>query len=235
MNFTFEKNRKKIDSPQKWQELGHPMSKNHWKDGRSAMELAKFAIENTTEFKVLIKDVLRECGLPEQNFTCEPEAKTSLGKGMKQGGPRHHDLLMKGSLGCVISIEAKVTEPFDEPLEKKMVEQSKKKNGNQKDTRAYSLLEYFVEPKYYEKAMGIGYQLFAATRGTICSASTTAIMLVIVFTDGESNDPKYKNNDKDFNSFVKIIGADKNGKIVKKEGKNEIECWIKIKKVHIKK
>lgn len=233
MRITFKKKGQPIETFEQWEEFGRPRLSNQWKSGRSAMEMAKYAIKRTKVFEGLIKSVLKECGIPEQNFTCEPEASASMGKGMKRGGCRNHDLLMVGKDGCVIGIEAKVTEPFDKPLEIKMTEQSINKNGNKKATRAYSLLEYFVKPKYHNKAKRIGYQLFAATRGTICSASKTAIMLVIVFVDDESKGAAYEKNDKNFDSFVKVIGADKNGKIVKKEGGKEIECWIKIKKVNI--
>lgn len=242
MNFTFKKNGATIDTLQKWQELGHPKSDKHWKPGRSAMEMAKYAIEHTCDFENLIRSVLKECGILEQDFECEPEATISLGPGMKQGGSRSHDLLMVGKdKDCVICIEAKVSEPFDATLENKMKQQASKKGGNTKETRAYQLLNYLVPSENQEKAKGIGYQLFTATRGTIWSAlensSKKTVMLVVVFTGEVQKEPTYekncRKNDEDFDAFLKVVNADENGKIVKEIEKKEIECWIKKVKIHI--
>jgi len=242
MSITFEKKGKRIETFEQWEELGHPKSDKHWKPGRSAMEMARYAIEHTTEFESLIKDVLKQCGISEQDFICEPEANVSLGQGMKQGGPRNHDLLMLGSKDCVIGIEAKVSESFDESLEKAINKQSQKRKGNQEDTRAYQLLKFFVtSDSEEEKAKSIGYQLFSATRGAMQSALsqlyTKAIMLVVVFTGDVQKESNYdahcNKNDEDFDAFIHVIRADKNGKIVRKVDKKEIECWIKKVKVNI--
>lgn len=240
MNITFEKNEEKINSLKRWQELGHPTSERHWKSGRSSKELARYAIERPKDFEALIKKVLKECALPEQDFICEPEASASLGKGMKQGGCRKHDLLMRGSKGCMIGIEAKVSESFGQQMKDALRKQSQKKSGNEEDTRAYQLLDFFVaSSRQIEKARSVGYQLFAATRGTIQSALSNSfsrsIVLVLVFTGKVHKEPSYEKhcqkNDEDFDAFVKAINADKNGKIVRKIDENEVECWVKKVKV----
>lgn len=241
MTITFKKGGKKIETLEQWAELGHPKSAKQWKSGRSAKEMARFAIEHTKEFESIIRGVLKECSIVEQDFICEPEAIASLGKGMKRGGCRNHDLLLIGK-DCVIGVEAKVSEHFGETLEKELKEQSKKKDGSKVDTRAYQLLQHFVaSDNQYEKAKNIGYQLFTATRGTICSAHKKpckrAVMLVIVFTGEVLKEPTYeencRKNDDDYNAFLEVVGADVNGKIIKKIEKKEIECWIKKVKINI--
>ena len=46
---------------------------------------------------------------------------------MKSGGQRNHDLLMVGTKNCIIGIEAKVSEKFDNPFSIELRKQAKKK------------------------------------------------------------------------------------------------------------
>ena len=65
--------------------------------------------------------MLRDCEIENQNFECYAEAPKGLGDGFGRGN-RHHDLLMTGK-NCVIGIEAKVSESFDQDsIEKKLNE-----------------------------------------------------------------------------------------------------------------
>lgn len=221
MKITFKKNDITIDN-KNWELLWQPKEKKQWKDGRSSKELAKFA--SSDSFQLLISHVLKECNIEEQDFVCEPEAKNSLGKGFNRGC-RNHDLLMVGD-NCVIGVEAKVDESFDEKW-KDAFESQKKKYTTEKDTRAYKLREYLANG---ENVDDIGYQLFTATRGTIWSATKEkkrkCIFLVIVFDGKIDASPKHldkvkKNND-DFLKFCRIVVGD--GKSICLD---DVECWIK--------
>ncbi|MBQ1654304.1 MAG: hypothetical protein II060_10995, partial [Bacteroidales bacterium] len=160
------------------------------------------------------------------------------GKGMKRGGARNHDLLMRGTNNCVIGIEAKVSETFDANFG-----DVQKKQGNNNGTRASELKKFLTPNKDVDD---IGYQLLTATRGTMISAMKAkrenAILLIIVFVgdiklnNGETQE-KYeetiKKNDKDFEKFLCATGADEKGMIQRKiEGKT-INCWIKKIKIRI--
>ena len=243
MNIRYEKKGMAIDSLKAWKELGNPKKDNQWKEGRSARLMAELAIERKPEFAKLVSDLLAECGIAEQDFVCEPEAATGLGKGMGRGGSRKHDLLMRGN-DCVIGIEAKVSEIFDEEIgkrlksnegNKKSNEGNKKSKESNKSTRAQSLIECLIPEKNQDKVMGIGYQLFTATRGTMCAASKhgmeKCIMLVITFKGNVEKKPNYDancaKNAKDFDDFLKATGADGNGLIVKDISGKDISCWIK--------
>ena len=222
MEITFKKNGITIDDGN-WESSWQPKEKKQWKDGRSSKELAKFASSDT--FKSLVSHILKECNIPEQNFVCEPESKNSLGKGFNRGC-RNHDLLMVGDRDCVIGVEAKVDEPFDEKW-KDAFDSQKKNYTNEENTRAYKLRKYLAKGKNVDD---IGYQLFTATRGTIWSAmkekKRKCIFLVIVFDGKISHSPnhldKVKKNNDDFQSFCRIVGDD--GKF---KDPNDVECWIK--------
>ncbi len=177
---------------------------------------------------------MTSCGITEQDFTCTPEYKSSLGKGFGRGGCRNHDLLMEGDEDCIIGVEAKVSESFDKDWINAL---NKQKKNNEEDTRAYRLRKRLVKFDS-EDVDKIGYQLFTATRATINYAiekkKNKCIILVIVFEGEIDKEKSYKENveknNKDFSEFCKAIGA--------QDGKTNIdgiECWIKKVTVNISK
>ena len=229
MNIRYEKEGMAIDSLEAWKELGNPKKDNQWKEGRSARLMAELAIERKPEFAKRVSDLLAECGIAEQDFVCEPEAKTNLGKEMYLGGPRNHDLLMRGN-DCVIGIEAKVSEPFDEEIGKRL----EIEEGN-RSKRAERLIEFLMPGKAQDDVKKIGYQLFTATRGTMCAALEhgveKSIMLVITFNGNVGKEDDYDThcakNGKDFADFLTATGADCNGRIARNICGKDISCWIK--------
>ena len=234
MRLTFIKENAEITNDN-WEKSWSPKEKKQWKDGRSSKELAKFA--SSEYFPSLISQVLKSCGIAEQNFECTPEAKSSLGRGFLKGGCRNHDLLMEGDKDCIIGIEAKVSESFDKDMEKILDKQKKKYNDNETKTRAYKLRRYLVKEDNQDVDK-IGYQLFTATRATINTAidnkKKKCIVLVIVFEGeidkGNQYEEMVAKNNKDFVEFCKAVGV-QDGKI-KIDG---IECWIKKVSVNISK
>ena len=229
MNIRYEKEGMAIDSLKAWEELGKPRYPGHWKEGRSAWLMAELAIERKPEFAKRVSDLLAECGIAEQDFVCEPEAKTCLGEEMYPGEPRNHDLLMLGN-DCIIGIEAKVSESFGDKIDKPL----KCKKGNRSE-RAKCLIKFLMPNKTQDEVKGIGYQLFTAARGTMCAAlkhgMDKCIMLVITFKGNVEKEKNYDancaKNAKDFDDFLKATGADGNGQIVRDISGKAISCWIK--------
>ena len=214
-----------------WKKLGGPKDVNkQWEKGRSAYELANFVINNQKVFVQKIQSVLEQCGLQSQDFECEPEAISGLGKGMKRGGPRVHDLLMIGE-NCVIGIEAKVSEPFGENISSI----NKKQKEKSKETRAEALWNFLAGKNTTIDKSPIGYQLFTATYGTMCSGidvrKNNCIMLVLVFKGDVKKEINYnsncKYNENDYNNFIETINADSKSKIVRPIENTKINCWIK--------
>lgn len=229
MNIRYEKEGMAIDSLKAWKELGNPKKDDQWKEGRSARLMAELAIERKPEFAKRVSDLLAECGIAEQDFVCEPEAATGLGKRMGRRGARKHDLLMRGN-DCVIGIEAKVSEPFGKEIGK----QQKSTKGNI-SKRAELLRASLTPAKTKDEVSAIGYQLFTATRGTMCAAlkhgMDKCIMLVITFKGNVEKEKNYDancaKNAKDFDDFLKATGADGNGRITRNISGKDISCWIK--------
>ena len=229
MNIRYEKEGMAIDSLEAWKKLGKTKKDDQWKEGRSARLMAELAIERKPEFAKRVSDLLAECGIAEQDFVCEPEAAAGLGEEMYPRGPRNHDLLMRGN-DCVIGIEAKVSELFDEEIGKRL----ECKEGN-RSKRAEKLIEFLMPGKAQEDVKKIGYQLFTATRGTMCAALEhgveKSIMLVITFKGNVEKEDDYDTlcakNAKDFDDFLKATGADGNGRIAREIGNKAVSCWIK--------
>lgn len=226
-----------IKSLDQWFHVAPPEGgTTQWKVGRSALEMARFAMSN--EFPAVIEKVLKECNLKDSGFDCEPEALTSFEPGMGTGGPRHHDLLMIGK-NTLIGVEAKVSEPFDKTIKDKR--NRKDVTANMK-LRLNSCLNYLYKT-IPENADDLYYQLFSATIGTIIAAKNlkdkdikNVISLFVVFTGNVDKEKGYddhvRENEKAFKEFCNSFGLDENGgELPKIPGAPDIRCWIK--KIHV--
>ena len=204
-----------------------------WKVGRSAMEMARFALSN--EFPKVIAKLLEECGLKESAFSCEPEALTNFENNMGKSGPRHHDLLMVGK-DTIIGIEAKVSESFD-----KTINEKRKGATENMNIRLNSCIEFLYEnePEAVEE---LYYQLLSATIGSVIEAQRqmkkNVISLFIVFTgniDAEKDYEKHiKDNDDAFRVFCSTFKlSEKGGKIPSIPKAPDINCWINKIEINI--
>lgn len=229
----------KIEDLSDWFRAAPPKGEEkQWKDGRSAKEMARFA--TSKEFPCLIKNVLNECKLNDQDFECEPEALTTFPpETMGTRGPRNHDLLMIGD-DCVIGIEAKVSESFDEQIDKKRY-----KAGANMKKRLDGAIQYVYGNNSPKEVEDMHYQLFSATIGTVEEAKEhgkkNAITLVIVFKGDacEATDPNYGNNVKANNeAFEKFYDSVKKKEApdgpIKVASADDIKCWLKKVEVTVK-
>ena len=110
-----KKKGKIIKSIDDWYNAAPPKNPSlHWKDGRSAKELAKYMTSTNGYMPKEIEDILAKLGCnPNITFYGEPEAVTSL---EGRGGGRHHDLLLVQENEVVVGVEAKSDEDFGEQM-----------------------------------------------------------------------------------------------------------------------
>ncbi len=232
MKITFKKGDKTINSFGAWETNGAPKLSKQWKKGCSAYAMAFYAMKHYDEFVKTIQSVLESCGLQQQDFVCEPETSIGLGKGMKRGGPRVHDLLMVGK-DCVICIEAKVSEPFGGNISSVNKKQKEKSTA----TRAEALWDFCIRNNTSIDESPIGYQLFTATRGTMCSAikanKVNCIMLVLSFIAGAKEKKVKEKNEDDYKSFLCAINAAPNDMIIRTIENVEIKSWLRMEHVNI--
>lgn len=212
-----------IKSVDDWFYCAPPKGKEkQWKDNYSAKELAHFA--TSPEFKSFIKNLLSECKIKCNEFTCIPEAETKLPGDYR--GPRNHDLLMIGK-NVVIGIEAKVNEPYGKSLEQEVANCSKGKKE-----RINWMKKVLFGNKCNDK---IKYQLMTGVCGTLLEAARNnvqkCIFLVLSFNiDGiETN----QQNEEAFDLFIEQLEmkgtSDKSFSIDKKD----INCHIIKKNIAI--
>jgi hypothetical protein len=108
--------RRSIYSVDEWRDHAGPASAEHWKDGRSAKELAKAWIkgDGIAALVRLLDTESQTAGLVIEQAVAEAQvAFDSCGK-------RNHDLLIKGRVArgpIVIGLEAKADETFGETVE----------------------------------------------------------------------------------------------------------------------
>lgn len=193
-----------IDSLEKWEKFGGPMKDEHWKDGRSAKELARYILNGEGEFPGEVENILSQIGCSQEKvFIGEPEKNTSL---EGSGGGRHHDLFFVQDNEIVIGIEGKSDETFGDLLLKEL---SKKDITLNKLNRVITLYKdiYGDEPL---NILNMRYQLLTGVSGVLAEAQRRnipkALFLVITLKEkGSFEQKKVDSNKKDFDNFIESI------------------------------
>lgn len=228
MNLTIKsEDGKSINTIDDWLKYSPPAQKDaHWKDYRSAKELAKFTLSGNLRKKIdeIVASLLID--IPTE-YVCIPESKTELPWGDK--GKRNHDLEMIGNNDLIICIEAKADEPFDKSiLNKRRLAEKNKDGGANMNLRLEGIINYLYptgKPNNCEQLM---YQLLSATAGTIKEAvkhnKNKAIALFLVFRSKKTNDALINENNICFSEFCNSLGLSDEGGMIRRDG---INCWIK--------
>jgi hypothetical protein len=175
-----------IHSVPEWEKLAGPASKTHWRDGRSAKELAKSWIsgEGPSSLQRLTDTREETAGLEIETVVAEAQVAFDN----YPGGKRNHDLLVTGqcaSGSIVIGIEAKADETFGQTIAEYRRDADALKASGQ-STNAPERLKALLEEVgdiSLERVPTFGdlrYQLFAGVAGTISAAGTDDLAAFIV-------------------------------------------------------
>ena len=220
-----------INSVDDWYNYAPPMKKDiHWKDGKSAKELAKYIIEGNKYLPQELEVLLIKIGCqPSGELQGEPEAITGL---KSRGQGRTHDLLLVKENEVVVGIEAKVEEPLDEPVYKIIEDLIMKKPEDAKGK--YERLKYLYKCIYDSEIDNtyLQYQLLTATVGTLLEAEKAgakkAVLAVITFISalGHMSNSMKKNKD-DLNYFISTISKyKKSDGFYRLPGFEDIEFYV---------
>ena len=189
-----------------------PKMLEHWKSGRSAMELARawFASSTPTtpkEVEALLATHPHTAGMTFSEGY--PERVTKL---PQRGEGRNHDLMLKGqvnNVAAVVCVEAKVDEPFGDTIEQRL----EKGNTSSPNTKVPERVEALLKIVFGLRAqMGqppwnaLRYQLLTGMAGTALQAAEEnaplAVFIAHEFDTPEAN-PKYvQTNARDYAEFV---------------------------------
>jgi hypothetical protein len=204
-----------------WQEWTRPKKDYQWKEGRSAMELAKSWFRNDVlsppqEFLPLLhssprlRGIVLTIGIPEL-VTTLPE----------RGNGRNHDLALKGNTqneSVTICIEAKADEPFGNATVGEYWNSGILKRYRGISTRIPERVEFLVSMVDLVSNSidsspwkDIRYQLLTALCGTILQAkndnSTLAVFVVHEFFSNETSTIKHVENHSELERFLSVLSG----------------------------
>jgi len=207
-----------IKTIEEWKELfiGNPKKNFHWKEGRSAYELANFMLNENGEkiLSNLISNVIGESLYFEKAI---PELETRFDK---YGHGREHDLglwgITKSGKSVFIGIEAKVDEEFNYKVSEAYIS-AKTKELNGEKTNAPTRIEKILERGFYKiqkKHWNLMYQLFYTLFGTLDSCndekkSDIPIMLILVFKTDLFDNKKGEKNHHQYIEFIEQFDAER--------------------------
>ena len=231
-----------------WRKYAEPKGgEQHWKDGRSAKEFARYMTQKTNVLPKAIEDYLKSIGVKGCDFICQPEHVTDYDKDkLGIGTGRHHDGLLIAKPIAVIGIEAKVSEPFDKRVKYKLkaaVKLNKDKGENRKK-RIMGSIKLITGSDKVDEVGHLMYQLISMTTGTLIEAQKAgvkkAVVLIIEFVGDVYKEDGYENKVKvnadayeDYLKFLKI--NDKNDIDRKIRTEDDIEIWFKKLTISISK
>jgi hypothetical protein len=198
-----------------WREWTRPKKVSQWRAGRSAMELARaWFVSPSPRCPDELVDLLATHPLTSNAVISEgvPEHVTKL---PEHGEGRNHDLVLLGhaaSRSILISVEAKVDEPFGETIGAYLT----KLRRLSRRTRAPQRIEKLVSMVFGPSAnpdstpwFGLRYQLLTAVAGTAIEASLRdadiAAFVVHEFRTERVNPAKSSINAADFRAFVAAL------------------------------
>lgn len=204
-----------ILSVEDWLNLAPPQGgRKHWKDGRSAKELAKAWFKSGTcaipeelsgllDSNPITKGFVPELGVAELIVELDD---------CKPGNTRNTDLFLMGKargLPIAVSIEAKADEPFGEMVGKHR-EQALRKSARSKVPRRIELLlqQMFGRPPGVSSDE-LPYQLLHASAASLIEAANreaqAAVFVVHEFLSQELDPEKVEHNARGFSSFVRFF------------------------------
>lgn len=216
--FRIIKGEEAIHSKERWFQLAPPARGGiHWKDGRSAKELARAWFPTSSaspqvpaELDSLLRTVpdlyplIWERGVPEHEVPLDTF----------QGGKRNQDLMLVGHAGncsVVVSIEAKADETFDKTLEEWIKSGAENPRSNI-SARAALLLAGLIGKTGADNPdlLGIRQQLLTGTAGALIEAkregADVAVFVVHEFVANQCTKPKWlERNQCDFEKFVRLL------------------------------
>jgi len=214
------------------------IKEKHWKEGRSAYELANFMLNKNGEniIKQLLEKTLKETIEFSKGYI-EYEVKFDK----YPGTGRTHDLGIWGETNSnktiFVGVESKVDELFNETV-KEVYIKNKVKELNGEKTNTPKRIENLLKRNFNnitEKQFEIRYQLLYSTVGTIDAredkkSADIPIFLIIIFKSKAYDPEKGNKNYDDFRHFINEINAQE---IFKDKNKEMFKINIDKKNLYI--
>lgn len=207
-----------ITSVDEWLQYAPPKQNDrHWRDGRSAMALAKACLGNgVSELPVELRDLLRPLGVTSGEFEGTPEARIPIDN--LAGEPANVDLavLLPSDAGVTaLAVEAKADEPFGRTVGAVLragAERIAADEATNSVTRVQGLTALLLPP-WREGLPHLGelrYQLLTGTAAAVGLArehgACRAVFVVYeLINKRHTTEPRQKRNRCDLDAFVKRL------------------------------
>lgn len=215
-----KKNGEKIE---RWQDWEHPKKEYQWKEGRSAMELAKswFRSSMAAPPEEIIQIISNHFQEEIEFIRVIPELSTPL---PERGEGRNHDVASICRIGgrqSTVCIEGKADEPFGEFTIAHYYQQMRSRQVEGDPTRVPERIEKLIAMLPIVQT-GVascavsnnGYQLLTALAGTALQAridkSDLAILIIHQFQTADVDLRKIEKSIEDFTRFVGAVTSVKN-------------------------
>lgn len=207
-----------ICSLKDWYSKCPPQRKDlHWQPDHSSMETAKLWLCGIPiEFAEMLN------GFDLDYELCSPELVSRFDK--YNGNGRNHDLLIlakdKKNEKVMISVESKVDESYGQTIGPYLKSIRRKKEGGKAsnaDSRIEELRKAIIPQFETNVFESLRYQLLTAVAGTLREAkmqgAKRAIFLVQTLKTSNINEGKNRKNQRDLDSFIKVISNGKHPNI----------------------
>jgi len=206
----------RIKNEMDWFNIAPPeKGAEHWKDGRSAKELAKyFTAEGGTRIPTAIKELLETYGVKDEQFICYPEHETKFDD--FKGNGRKHDLLMVHK-DIIIGIEAKAGEELGRTIQNEIerannAAQLRSSGKTNLPDRIKGLAKSIFDDDNLLQIHNLRYQLLHATAGTLCEARergvSRAVLLILNFKPYVKTNVRkvyFKENEMAIENYIKML------------------------------
>jgi hypothetical protein len=213
---TIEKAGRKITTLADWQTYAGPKGSDHWKDGRSAKEIARAWLEGMGPPLEMAKLLTGHPSFgPLESWIAEPEAKLPF-DGFA-GEPRNSDLVVHvvDSRGpYLIAVEAKADEPFGQTLAEALASALERLLANEVSNGLFRI-QQLAQALFGARMPGdpaikhMRYQLLTACAGAICEAErrgySRTLLLIHEFVTTSTRDELHQANSTALGTFVKRL------------------------------
>lgn len=191
-----------------WKKLAPPKRGDfHWKEGRSAMELARYITSSLPDMPDEIEKSLLHFTDESAEFEWYAEYVTDFCKlNLGTGEGRNHDAFLFNS-DIVVAIEAKA----DEPLGSQLVGEALKNASDNKQLRINGMCD-MIFGDVPENHQNIRYQLLTASSASLLEAKEknikNAFLMIIVFKKKNCfSEDKIAKNNIDISNFLAETSA----------------------------
>jgi hypothetical protein len=203
----------RIDGLEAWSVLAPPASAEHWREGRSAMELARAWTTGSgaADLAALLDRHPAISGFVPTRAVAE--AQTAFDS--YRGGRRNHDLLVIGKTAggsTVVAVEAKADESFGERVRVYRDAAHRRRDAGETTfapERLTDLVSAVAGRPIDEQLLDLRYQLFSAVAGTVAAAvdhhASQAVFVVHEFATPLTTAVNRRRNAQDLAAFIDEI------------------------------